>query len=59
MTGHQEQCTKLFVLTVEKNAKCHSSPQRDGQSTVERVGKNIDRQEEIDIRNKYLISQKS
>ena len=59
MTGHQEQCTKLLVLTVVKNAKCHSGPRKEGQSTVKRVGKNIDRQEEIDIRNKDLISQKS
>ena len=57
MTG-QEQCIKLFVLTVEKNAKYPSSPQREGQSTVKHVGKNIDLQEEDteDIRNQILIS---
>ena len=58
MTG-QERCIKPFVLTVDKNAKCHSSPQREGLSTVENAIKNIDRQEETDISNKYLISQKS
>ena len=58
LTG-QERCTKPFVLTVDKTAKCHSSPHREGQSTVENAIKNIDRQEETDIRNKYLISQKS
>ena len=44
---------------VDKNAKYHSSPQREGQSTVENAIKSIDHQEETDIRNKYLISQKS
>jgi hypothetical protein len=42
---------------VEKNAKYHSSPQREGQSTAERVGKNIDRQEENieeDIKNGHF-----
>ena len=44
---------------MDKNAKYHSYPQREGQSTVEHVGRNTDLQEETDIRNKYLISQKS
>ena len=47
------------MQTVDKNAKYHSSPQREGQSTVENAIKSIDHQEEIDIRNKYLISLKS
>jgi len=59
LTGHPEQWRKPFVRTVEKNAKCHSRPRKEGQSTVKRVGKNIDRREETDIRRKYLISQKS
>jgi len=59
MTG-REQCIRLLVLTVEKNAKYHSSPQREGQSTVENAIKNTDRQEETeDISKQYLISQKS
>ena len=55
------RCTKPRARTVAMNAKCHSSPQRGGPSTVERVGKNIDRQDESidDIRNAYLISQES
>ena len=42
----REQCIKLLVLTVKKNAKYHSSPQREGRSTVEHATKNIDPQEE-------------
>jgi len=48
MTGHQERSIKRFVRTVDRNAKCHSSPQKDGQSSVKRVGRNIDRHEETD-----------
>ena len=55
MTG-QEQCIKPLVLTVDKNAKYHSCPRKEGQSTVENAIKNIDLQEETDIRKKYLIS---
>jgi hypothetical protein len=59
MTGHHEQCTRLFVRTVDRNAKCHSCPRKEGQSTAKRVGRNIDRHEETDIRHTYLVSQKS
>ena len=60
MTG-QEQCIRQLVLTVEMNVKYHSNQQKEGQSIVENVIRNIDHQEENleDIRNKYQISQKS
>ena len=60
MTG-QEQCIRQLVLTVEMNVKYHSNQQKEGQSTVENVIKNIDHREENlgDIRNKYQVSQKS
>jgi len=60
MTG-QEPCIRQLVLTVEMSVKYPSSPQKEGQSTVENAIKNIDHQEENlgDIRNKYPISQKS
>jgi hypothetical protein len=40
-TAAQEQCTKQFVLTVAKNVKSHSNPQKADRSTVENVTKNI------------------
>jgi hypothetical protein len=40
------KCTKQLALIVEKSVKYHSNQQREGQSTVKRVGKNIDPQEE-------------
>ena len=56
LTG-QEQCIKQLVRTVETNAKYHSRPQREGQSTVENAIKNIDhREERVDISKQYLIS---
>jgi len=60
MTG-QEQCIRLFVLTVEKNVKYHSSQQREGRSIVENAIKNTDHRDEDleDISKQYLISQKS
>jgi hypothetical protein len=30
----QEKCTKLFAVTVNKTAKCHSSRQKENQSIV-------------------------
>ena len=52
----QEQCTRLFVLIVEKNVKSHSNLHKEGRSTAKRVGKNIDHQEESidDIRVRFL-----
>ena len=48
------------MLIVETNVKYHSSPQREGQSTVENVIKNIDHREETeDIRKRSPVSQKS
>jgi hypothetical protein len=56
----REQCIRLLVPTADKNAKCHSNPQREGRSTVKHVGKNIDHQEETeDISKQYLISNSS
>ncbi len=56
MTG-QEQCIRLLVLTVMKNAKCHSNRQKDDRSTVENAIKNTDPQDETeDISKQYLIS---
>ena len=57
MTG-QEQCIRQLVLIVETNVKYHSSPQKEGQSTVENAIKNIDHRDENlgDISKPYLIS---
>ena len=55
LTG-QEQCIKLFVLTVGKNVKCHSSPLREGQSTVENATENVDRQEEATEDIRIIVS---
>jgi len=56
----QEPCIRLLVLTVEKNVKYHSSPQKEGQSTVENAIKDTGRRDETeDISKQYLISQKS
>ena len=37
-----EQCTRQLVLTVAKNAKSHSDPQRGDRSIVENVIQNTE-----------------
>ena len=43
----RERCIRPFVPTAAKNAKYHSSPPREGRSTVESAIENEGRHEEV------------
>jgi len=46
----EKRCTRQFALTVEKNAKYHSSPMVAGQYTAESVTQREHPHEEVDFR---------
>jgi hypothetical protein len=46
----EKRCTRQFALTVEKNAKYHSSPMVADQYTAESVTRREPPHEEVDFR---------
>ena len=57
-TEAPERCTKPHALTVGRNVKFRSNPQKDGPSTARIVTGSADRLEEIDIRPGSIRRQK-